>query len=196
VLLHSLGYSSQWWGTLPQDLQSKGYAVLQIDLRGHGKSVYNSKLTKVSWKDMKNVAFQKYPDDVISVINYIKNEDSKHEFFNNWAIVGADIGASTGVIVADKLQNPPKTIVMLSPVVKAKELYIPVHIAQLTNTDFLAVIGENDSSSANSAAYLKRFAQKGFSLLTSDSQTSGMLMLKNDSSLSKVIAEWIGEYLN
>jgi hypothetical protein len=145
---------------------------------------------------MKNVAFQKYPDDVISVINYIKNEDSKHEFFNNWAIVGADIGASTGVIVADKLQNPPKTIVMLSPVVKAKELYIPVHIAQLTNTDFLAVIGENDSSSANSAAYLKRFAQKGFSLLTSDSQTSGMLMLKNDSSLSKVIAEWIGEYLN
>ena len=39
VLLHSLGYSSEWWESLPDDLMNSGYAVLMIDLRGHGKSV-------------------------------------------------------------------------------------------------------------------------------------------------------------
>ncbi len=42
VLLHSLGYNSQWWGNLEQDLLDKGYAVLAIDLRGHGASIYNA----------------------------------------------------------------------------------------------------------------------------------------------------------
>lgn len=30
VLLHSLGYSSQWWETLPKELTNSGYAVLKI----------------------------------------------------------------------------------------------------------------------------------------------------------------------
>ena len=68
VLLHSLGYSSEWWESLPSDLINQGYAVLNIDLRGHGKSVYNSKLVRTSWKSMTNSAYAKYPDDIIKVI--------------------------------------------------------------------------------------------------------------------------------
>ena len=119
ILLHSLGYNSQWWEDLPNNLLEKGYAVLTIDLRGHGTSVYNSKLTKNSWKNMKNSAFAKYPEDVLAVINKVKEENSKRIFFNNWAIVGADIGASTGVLVSDLMPVHPKTIVMISPIVKA-----------------------------------------------------------------------------
>ena len=80
VLLHSLGYNSQWWEGLPDELLSKGYAVLAIDLRGHGGSVYNSKLTKSSWKSMKHSAYAKYPDDVIAVIEQVKAENSKKYF--------------------------------------------------------------------------------------------------------------------
>jgi pimeloyl-ACP methyl ester carboxylesterase len=196
VLLHSLGYNSQWWGTLISDLEQQGYAVLSIDLRGHGKSIYNAKLSKISCSNLKNSAYAKYPDDVLSVIDYIKKEDPKHSFFKNWAIVGSDIGASTGVIVADKIDTKPKTIVMLSPITETKGLYIPVHIAQLSNTDFLSIIGDNDQSSKTSYEYLKRFAQNEFALYKSTSRSSGMLMLKNDTSLSKVITEWIKEYLN
>ena len=54
VLLHSLGYNSAWWGDLERDLQNRGFAVLKIDLRGHGKSIYNAKMTKISWKSLKN----------------------------------------------------------------------------------------------------------------------------------------------
>lgn len=195
VLLHSLGYNSQWWGNLEQDLLDKGYAVLAIDLRGHGASIYNAKLTKTSWKDMKNSAYAKYPDDVIKVINQVKEDNVKKIFFNNWAIVGSNIGASAGVLAADKISNKPQTIVMISPVVKTKDLYIPVSIAHLDNVDFLSITGTGESEAQIAEAYLKRFAQNNFSTYISPVRTSGMLLLKNDSELSRIIAAWINEYL-
>lgn len=195
VLLHSIGYNSQWWGDLPTDLLEKGYAVLAIDLRGHGKSIYNAKLGKISWKNLKNSGYAKYPDDVLSIINKVKEENTKTKFFNSWALVGADVGASAGVIASDKLNNDPKTLIMISPVVETKGLYIPVNIAHLDTTDFLAILGTDDSDSKEAAEYLSKFAQNEFSVFTSTSKTTGMLMLKNDESLSKMIAEWISEYL-
>jgi pimeloyl-ACP methyl ester carboxylesterase len=196
VLLHSLGYNSQWWGDLQANLLEKGYAVLAIDLRGHGKSIYNSKLSKTSWKSMKNSGYAKYPEDIISVINTVNEENTKRAFFNNWALVGADIGASAGVIASDYLPVKPKTIVMISPVVKTKGLYIPVNLAHLDNVDILSISGTDDTDSKEAAKYLQKFAQAQFLEFTSESKTTGMLMLKNDKGLSKMISEWISEYLN
>ena len=195
VLLHSLGYSSQWWETLPADLMNQGYAVLRIDLRGHGRSIYNSKLVRTSWKSMTNTAFEKYPDDVVKVIEYIKKENSKLSFFNNWAIVGADIGGSSTILASDKLAVKPKTIVLLSPVVETKGLYIPVSLAHLDNVDIFSISGTGDSSSVEAEDYLKKFAQAAFVTYTSEARSTGMLMLKNDSSLAKIIATWINQYL-
>lgn len=196
VLLHSLGYNSQWWETLPDELLAKGYAVLAIDLRGHGGSIYNSKLNKISWKNMKNSAYAKYPEDVLAVVNKVKEENPKKLFFNNWAVIGADIGASAGVIAADLMPSNPKTIVMISPVVKARGLYIPVNMAHLDGVDFLSVSGTDDIMSKDAEVYLAKFAQNEFLTFTSESKSTGMLMLKNDKGLSKMLAEWVSEYLN
>lgn len=196
ILLHSIGYNSQWWEDLPSRLNSKGYAVLSIDLRGHGGSIYNSKLTKNSWKNMKNSAYAKYPEDIINVIEQIKEENPKRIFFNNYAIVGADIGASAGIIAADLYPVNPKTIVMISPIIKAKGLYVPVNIAHLDGVDFLSISGTDDIMSKDAENYLSKFAQNEFVTFVSDSKSTGMLMLKNDPDLSKLITEWIFEYLN
>jgi len=194
VLLHSLGYSSDWWEDLPENLLSKGYAVLRIDFRGHGKSVYNAKLTRVSWTNMKNQAYAKYTDDVISIINYVKTEN-KRKFFDNWAIVGSDIGASTAVCVANQIEYKPKTLVLLSPVVNAKGIYVPVKLAELTDIDVLNIVGKHDTPALSTYEYLKKFAQSTFALYTSESKVNGMLMLKNDSELSNIITGWIAQYL-
>ncbi len=194
VLLHSLGYSSEWWETLPNDLLSRGYAVLSIDLRGHGKSVYNAKLTRVSWTGMKTPAFAKYPDDVISVIDYVKTEN-KRAFFNDWAIIGSDIGASTAICIANKISYKPKTLVLLSPVINAKGIYIPVKLAELSNIDILNIVGNHDINAQNIYDYLSKFAQATFALYTSESKANGMLMLKNDPELSNIITGWLTQYL-
>ena len=195
VLLHSLGYSSQWWENLPKELLQAGYAVVMIDLRGHGRSVYNSSLTRVSWKSLTNSGYAKYPDDVVNVLNYIKNENNKKVFFDNWAIVGADIGANTAILAADKIQYKPRTIVLLSPVVSTKGLYIPVKLANL-NMDIFSISGTGDASGQETQEYLKKFAQAAFVTYTSESRSTGMIMLKNDESLAKIITGWIREYLN
>ena len=194
VLLHSLGYNSQWWGNLPENLLEKGYAVLLVDLRGHGNSIYNSKLSKVSWKSMKNKAFSKYPSDVITVINYIK-DDNKKIFFNNYAFVGSDIGAVTAILTANEISNKPKTIVMLSPIIQTKGLYAPVKFAELDNIDILSIIGTSDIDGEKTNNYLKKFAQSTYAQYSSTSKSTGMLMLKHDESLSNVIVEWIEQYL-
>lgn len=195
VLLHSLGYSSQWWEDLPSDLLNKGYAVLKIDLRGHGKSVYNAKLVRTSWSDMTNSAYAKYPDDVIAVIEKIKADNSKKVFFNDWAMVGADIGGNTAILVADKVAYKPKTLVLLSPTVDVKGLYVPVKLANLDNIDIFSISGTGDVSGATTEAYLKKFSQSTFATYTSDARSKGMIMLKNDETLSKVITSWIAQYL-
>lgn len=196
VLIHSLGYSSQWWETLPAELNSRGYAVLTIDLRGHGTSVYNKNLGKISWKDMTNSAYSKCPSDVVKIINYIIEDNPKRTFFKDWAIVGSDLGASVGIIAADKLEVKPKTIVVLSPVVKTKGLYIPVSMAQLSNVDYLLITGHDDLTSKSAQDYLSRFAQAGFTTYESPAHALGMLLLKKDPELVKLIAEWVSQYLS
>ena len=195
MLLHSRGYNSQWWGNLPQELLDKGYAVLAIDLRGHGESVYNSKLSKVSWKSLTDNGYAKYPTDIISIVDKIKEEYPKLSFFNNWAIIGADIGASAGIIASDKLKNRPQTIVMMSPVVKTKSLYIPVNIAHLDSTDILTISGTDDYTSQKASVYLSKFAQAGFQEYISASKTTGMLMIKNDPEMIPLLVEWVSLYL-
>ena len=194
VLLHSLGYSSQWWENLPSDLLNNGYAVLTIDLRGHGNSVYNSKLVRTSWKNLTNSAFGKYPDDVVSVLEQIKTEN-KITFLENWVILGSDIGANTAVLVADRVSYKPKTIIMLSPHANARGLFIPIKIAEMNNIDILSISGTDDVASINAQEYLKRFSQATFSTYISESKSSGMLMLKNDRTLAKVIVAWIKQYI-
>ena len=196
VLLHSLGYNSKWWQDLPKALLNKGYAVLAIDLRGHGESVYNSRLSKVSWKNLKNSGFAKYPADVVAIIEEVKKENTSKQFFNKWAIVGADIGASTGILAADELNSNPDVVVMISPVVETRGLYIPVSVVHLDTTDFLAVLGTDDTVSKSAAEYLCKFAQNNFIEFTSESRSTGMLMLKNDPGLVNFISEWVSEYLN
>ena len=141
-----------------------------------------------------NKAYAKYPQDVIDVINAVKDDNTKTEFFKDWAIVGCDIGASAGVLAADKLPQKPRTIVMISPVAKAKGLYIPVSLAQLDSTDFLVIVGNGDTNSQTSAEYLKKFAQSIFSVVYSESKTSGNLMFKNDPKVVILIREWLEMY--
>ena len=195
ILLHSLGYTSEWWNGLQQILLNEGYAVLSIDIRGHGKSIYNKKLVKTSWKNMTNTAFAKCPNDVINIINQIQKELPKISFFNNWAIVGSDLGANVGILAAEQYKNHPKTIILISPTISIKGLFLPVKIANLEKTDFLAIYSDTDYSSQNAKQYLNKFTKNTFASYVSSTQKNGMLLLKNDENINKIILSWIKEYL-
>ena len=143
VALHSFSMSAKHWNDLAQNLRLKGYNVLAMDLRGHGRSVYNENLKLKSRYKFTKKDWQKLPNDVIESINYIK---SNYPAINcdNIIFIGADIGASAGVLAGVNLKNQPSKFVIISPMIDFKGLYIPVQIANYTDTRFLILLSKSD----------------------------------------------------
>ena len=91
VALHSFSLNAKAWEKLAENLRQKGYNVLAMDLRGHGRSIYNEELKlKSRFKFSKN-DWQKLPFDVVESINHIKNNYPNINC-NDTIFIGAAIG--------------------------------------------------------------------------------------------------------
>jgi len=143
VMLHSFGVNSKAWKDIAEALRLKGYNCLVMDLRGHGRSVYNEQLKLKSRYKFTSTDWQKLPNDVIESINYIKSNYSKINT-SRLIFVGADIGASAGILAGQNLKIKPEKFVLVSPMLNFKGLYIPVVIANYTNTKFLVLLAKTD----------------------------------------------------
>lgn len=194
VLLHSLGYSSEDWGNLIPDLNNAGYAVIAIDFRGHGKSIYDSNFRRKTWAYFTQKTYQKFPNDVIAILNQAQ-KSSKKVSLNNLAIVGADVGANTAVLVAKDLKYKPKTLVLISPTTSFKGLYIPIALTQIGQTPILSMVSQKDLYCLKEQQNLSRFAQGGFYAKNYPQGGMGMLMLKSNPSMPQDITRWILKYL-
>lgn len=193
IMLHALGYNSTYWIALQEKYNAKGYAVLRIDLRGHGKSVYDKSFHQRSWRNFKNKDFEQYPNDVIQTIQFIEKQTKKPSFVN-YAIVGSDIGANTAVIVARKMNIKPRALVLLAPSMEFKGLYIPVVLTEIGKTPILALASKTDKYYMDQQVRLARFAQGTFDVANADSGNSGMLILKQHPEFQNAIVTWTEQY--
>lgn len=193
LLLHSLGYSSQYWGNLIKDLNNAGYAVIAMDLRGHGKSVYSTTFHKKSWVYFTNKNYEKLPSDALQMLEQVKKQD-KRVNLNNIAIVGADIGANTAILAAKDMKVKPKTMVLISPTRKFKGLYTPIAMTEL-NFPILSMASTLDSYCVKEQSELAKFAQGGFYAQNYPQGGMGMMMIKSNPSMAQDITRWIVKYL-
>ncbi len=143
VALHSFSLNAKNWSDLAQNLRLKGYNVLAMDLRGHGRSIYNENLKLRSRYKFTKKDWQKLPNDVIASINYVKSNYPAINC-NEVIFVGADIGASAGVLAGVNLKKQPVKFVIISPMIDFKGLYIPIQIANYTDTRFLILLSKSD----------------------------------------------------
>lgn len=195
VLLHSLGYSSKYWGSIPTDFQKAGLAVLAIDFRGHGASVNDKNFRKYNWIYMSKKTYSSYPQDVLDMLVYI-NDNYKNVAVNHIAFIGADIGANTAVLVSQKLKTKPVAMVLISPTEKFKGLYTPIAIADLGATPILFVYSARDKYSKSQTAYLKRFVQGRYGEKVFPNGGFGMLMLKLNKGMDLTLANWVVSQFN
>ena len=143
VALHSFSLNAKKWTDLAQNLRLKGYNVLAMDLRGHGRSIYNENLKLRSRYKFTKKDWQKLPNDVITSINYVKSNYPAINC-NEVIFIGADIGASAGVLAGVNLKKQPVKFVIISPMIDFKGLYIPIQIANYTDTRFLILLSKSD----------------------------------------------------
>ncbi len=190
VFLHSIGYSSDYWGDLVNNFVDSGVAALVIDLRGHGQSVYDSDFRIRSWRYYSNKQYAIYPKDVTDILKYLAS-NYKDISTTKYAIVGADIGANTAVLVSEKMVNKPKALVLMSPTSTFKGLYIPISMTNLGNIPIMTIASAKDNYSKKEANTLKKFAQSEYNLKIYPQGGMGMMMLKANPSMSKDIVNWV-----
>ena len=190
IFLHSLGYSSSQWKELPYTFVKQGYAVMLVDLRGHGISNKDAKFRVKSWTYFTPKTYKKYPYDILALINTTK-QITKKVSFNNYAIVGGDIGANTGVLVAQLMPIKPKAMVLLTPYQQFKGLNIFDY--RLGTTPILVMCSKSDKYAVCQEVSLKTFAKGKFVIHNTNYPTKGMLILQHDSACKKKAIEFINQ---
>ena len=190
LLLHSLGYNSAKWAPFAEAIADAGYAVITVDFRGHGRSVYTSKLNRQSWINYKRTVFQKYPDDVLAFLKTVKEEHPLISF-EEWGIVGADIGSNTAILVAEKAKNKPKTLVLVTPHESYKGLFVPLAIVEMGPIPILTISSTTDRACLVEQEKLKRYAQAEYVIKNFPSNTTGMLMVNVNKKVRNLIINWL-----
>lgn len=188
IMLHSFEGKSGDWGNLPEQIRTEGNNVFALDLRGHGRSVYNKNLTYKSSKHFRHETWQKFPNDVVEVINFMKDTYSKVDY-SKITFVGADLGANTAILVGEKLkQDKPVKFVLISPIQNFKGLYIPIAISNYPNTPMLIMVSDADKYFYHQANILSKFIQSPHILKVYQQGGSGTLLLKrNPSSYGEIV---------
>jgi len=176
VMLHSFGMRSNNWQDLPEKVRNLGYNVFVMDLRGHGKSVYDVNMKYHSRSYFKTEDWRKNPQDVLEAISYIKDNYPKIDC-ENIIFIGADLGANIAVLTGARLKIKPKQFVLISPLINFKGLYIPIVISGYNTTPMLIMASEADRNTIGQVEMLGRFIQSPVTRKNYPQGGTGMLLI-------------------
>ena len=179
LLLHMVyGDRSQWDELVPL-LTSNGYAVVAIDMRGHGSTG-----GEINW--------EKAEDDILRVWSYTTGRediDPSHS-----ALIGASIGANMALVSAAN-QPEVNTVVLLSPGLNYFGVTTSDALEAYGQRPILIAASSEDTNSADSSQELVKAALGESKLLTYDGAGHGTAMLQNEPELQKIILGWLDQYL-
>jgi pimeloyl-ACP methyl ester carboxylesterase len=142
LLLHGFGEDRAVWNSLRSELLGRGWAVLALDLRGHGGSTNrNGRPFRASeeWR----TSSHEFPVDIDPALDWLKAQPR----INNTRIVviGSDIGANLALIASGRFPEV-RTVVAINP--RLNESLSMAGSAQ-DFTPKSALIVSNDPAEAN-----------------------------------------------
>ncbi len=111
LLLHMRGKDKSSWGGLPAKLVAEGFAVLAIDLRGHGETL-DPQGRGVPLSSLQDADYQNMIFDVAAGHEYLASQSAVDP--DRLGIIGASIGANLGLIYCAG-DRRVRTVVALSP---------------------------------------------------------------------------------
>jgi pimeloyl-ACP methyl ester carboxylesterase len=142
ILLHMLGRNRSDWNDFASTLTNKNndYAVLSIDLRGHGESTSQNGNTIISFQSFTPSDFNKMVMDVKAAKQFLVTQKNINP--NNIAIVGASIGANVALNYA--ASDPSiKAFVLLSPGLDYKGVTTSDAVKQYKGPIYIATAGKD-----------------------------------------------------
>ena len=150
ILLPKMASDRKSWGNFPKKLSAAGYAVLALDQRGHGESVWQGKKRKVFTK-FTNSEFAKMVTDLEAVLAALSKQ--KKIDVARVAVYGASIGANVALVYAST-HPEVRAVVLLSPGMDYKGITTGDAAAAYGNRPALVVAAGQDGYSALSTRKL------------------------------------------
>ena len=172
---HQFGADHTIWNDLAADLRTKGYATLNIDLRGHGKSTMqngkeNSIINDVNMdhigeaikQSREKVKFEKIPSDISAWLDHAGEIETLD--MGGLILFGSSLGAGSLIPILPDYEA--KAAVLLSPG-SGKEEVLKEALG-FSETPILFIAGKNDPLKAQERALkYSHYALKGTYIMIS-----------------------------
>ncbi len=179
AMLHMAGGQRGDWDTLARQLQTAGYSVLTLDLRGHGGSQGQREWSKMT-------------QDAAAAYAWLANRPE----VNRAAIgfVGASIGANLSLNLAAG-EPGVKTLVLLSPGLDFEGIKTEGPLQAYGPRPLLLIASSEDKESADAVVALDKLALGKHTLKVYDGQGHGTRMLGRQNGVEELILDWLKETL-
>jgi len=189
ILLHMLSKDKSTYTTMIRPLLDKGFAVINLDLRGHGQSTSRADGTRLNFSSFSDAEWAKLPGDIAAVVKGMQGIQGLDG--NRIAIVGASIGANTAALegAADKRV---KAAVLLSPGLDYKGLKPEAAVRQF-GRPMLIVAGSDDQYSADSSKQLARATGRSGRIILLERAGHGTDMFVSHPQLVGQVVNWLAE---
>jgi dienelactone hydrolase len=179
LLLHMMWGERSSWEAYAQQLAEAGYAVLAVDMRGHGDTG-----GEVDW-DLAGM-------DLQHAWNYLRERADTDE--ERIAVLGASIGANLGLDVAAK-NSEAKTVVLLSPGLDYAGVETRDPLLIYGERPLLIVASQEDTYAADSARKLEEIALGEISLVMYQDAGHGLHMFDREPGLASLIIDWLEKHV-
>lgn len=189
VLLHMLARDRTDWNPLAAKFQAGGWAVLSLDLRGHGGSQLQGEKT-LHWRDFSDTDFNKMVLDVEAAQEYLKG--LKEVDPARMAIVGASIGCNIALNFAS--DHPQvRALILLSPGLEYRGVLSEPAMRRYgaSGRPALIVSSTDDPYSADSSKRLKSLAEARTTLILYQRAGHGTRMLIQEGDMEGRIVSWL-----
>ncbi len=191
LLIHGVGEDRRIWDPFIADhLLKSGFAVLNIDLRGHGTGKQNG--TSVSADGPQSPTTEVLSIDLDAAVHWLKLRDEVD--LSRIALVGSGIGADLAFLGSGKFEEIRSAVALSGNVTHAKAL-----VSGMSNFQphsILYVATEGDPQGAESAAQLEKMT--GFPVrvqIFENSGAQGCRILQEIPEATTLVLEWLKKTL-
>lgn len=180
MLLHMLWGDRSSWEDFAIKLTDAGYAVLAVDMRGHGDTG-----GEVDWDLAGN--------DLQQVWNYLGARPDIDG--DRMAVLGASIGANMALVTGSDNSNA-RTVVLLSPGLNYAGVEIRDPLLTYGERPMLIVASQEDTYAADSSRRLEEIALGETRLVMYQGAGHGLHMFEREPGLADLIIDWLDDYLH
>lgn len=182
LLLHGYGEDRKVWASLRAQFLDRGWAVMSLDLRGHGESTTKNQRpiqASTAWRSSPH----EFPLDVDPALDYLKAQTRINS--RKIVIIGYDVGANLALVSSGKFSEV-RTIVAVNP--NAAEALQMAGSAQDFHPHSTLVV----TTDATESDPLKPYVKEPFRFLTQP-VTGGTAQVFQSKALVDAIFQWLKE---